>query len=144
MIIEIGLRRYKDAILTGKQIIKLRPMNAGHFATVGLLYEKTGDTLAAEKYLKTSLNLYNKMLDTLNVNSKGYKTTEIGKALNLIMLGQQQQGDAIYKRLYNEETNPSLKNIYQEYLKNKSKQQWLDKFFNGKANTVSEDPVKVK
>jgi tetratricopeptide (TPR) repeat protein len=110
------LKRYNDALLTGKRIIKLRPKIVTYRVIEGVVYEKTGDKLTAEKYYNQGLLIYNKLLDTMNSNNKMYKQLEFEKASDLIFLHQEQKGLSIIKDLYDKETDSRLKIMYRQFM----------------------------
>jgi len=64
-IFQNALKQYSNAIITGKQFLKLRPDQANMKLMVGEDYEKTGDTISSVKYYKDALTAYNKTLDTV-------------------------------------------------------------------------------
>jgi tetratricopeptide (TPR) repeat protein len=122
------LKRYADAIETGKQMIKLRPRNAELKMEVGETYAKAGDTTAAMPYFKSALNIYNKVLDTMSGNNDLYKTLKMEKAFDLIILHQEQQGYNMLNEIVANERNRNYKVLYQQMLTLKR-----EDILNGKA-----------
>ncbi len=100
---QVHLKQNDSAIITGKQIIKLKPKNALITYEIGELYEKTGDTVTSVEYYKHALVILNAVLDTMNVKSVDYHFLRLNKAVVLILLGQQKAGDDILRDSYNNE-----------------------------------------
>ncbi len=69
---QVHLKKNDSAIVTGKQIINLRPHNAFITYQIGQLYEKIGDTVTSVKYYKHALSILDAALDTMNVKSEKY------------------------------------------------------------------------
>jgi tetratricopeptide (TPR) repeat protein len=101
---QVRLKHNDSAIITGKQIIKLKPKNALITYEIGELYEKTGDTVTSIEYYKRALVILNTVLDTMNVKSVNYNFLRLNKAVVLILLGQEKAGDDILRDSYNNET----------------------------------------
>lgn len=113
---ETQLQQYKNAMLTGKQMIKLRPDNVETMVSVGSACERAGDTLLSAKYYGRALLILDKVLDTMSVKNNAYKTLQIGKAIDLILLHQPQKGYGIFKNISEKETDPNLKQYFQSLL----------------------------
>ncbi len=140
MMYETELKQYKNAVLTGKQMIKLRPMSPELYGNVGFICEKEGDATSSRQYFERSLVLYDQQIDAMKLKDNSYKNAEIGKAINLVMLGKEQQGGAIYKNLYIVETDTVYKQLYTKYM-NMSKKDWLD-LIDGRGQTTSTNAIK--
>ncbi|MGZ3766682.1 MAG: tetratricopeptide repeat protein [Mucilaginibacter sp.] len=119
---QVHLKNNDSAILTGKQIIKIRPHNAFITYQIGGLYEKTGDTVTSVYYYKRALVILDAALDTLNTKSWKYNWVKLNKAVVLILLDQKKAGDDIIEDLYNTETLNSNKQYYLSILKMTRKQ----------------------
>jgi len=133
------LKKYGDAIVTGKRLIALKPNDVNIKLMVGEDFEKLGDTIASVKYYNDALSGYNKILDTMNVNNKAYSSFLSSTAIDLILLNRQKEGYAILKTMAEKETDPYLKQMYEQYLK-MSRNDWL--FWNIKKNIAYSNPVK--
>lgn len=111
------LKQYNKAILTGKQMIGLRPQNASLKFIVGETYEKMGDTITSAEYYRSSLSMLNNILDTIKVSdNKNYKSTVVNKAIVLILLNQPEKGHNILRELYAKEANESYKQMLQMFI----------------------------
>jgi tetratricopeptide (TPR) repeat protein len=101
---QIRLKQYDSAIVTGKQILKVKPHNAFITYQIGELYEKLGDTVTSVEYYKHALSILDTALDTMNVKNEKYNWVKLNKAIVLILLGQKKAGDTIIQDVYNNET----------------------------------------
>jgi tetratricopeptide (TPR) repeat protein len=111
------LKQYNKAILTGKQMMGLRPQNASIKFIVGETYEKMGDTITSAEYYRSSLSMLNNILDTIKVSdNKNYKSTMVNKAIVLILLNQPEKGYSILKDLYNKENSENYKSTLQTFM----------------------------
>lgn len=111
------LKRYKDAAVTGQQLIKLKPLNASIKYMVGETYDRMGDTITSAEYYRSSLSMLDNMLDTMKASdNKIYKSAIVNKAIVLILLNQPEKGHNILKELYAKETNESYKRMLQMYI----------------------------
>jgi len=108
------LKRYSDAISTGKQMVVLSPNNAELKVELGEVYAKTGDTVKAMQSFKSGMAIYNKVLDTMRTTNDWYKTLKMESAVNMIILGQQQKGQAILNELFTNERDRNMKHLYQQ------------------------------
>jgi tetratricopeptide (TPR) repeat protein len=113
---ENDLKRYKDAIVTGTQMMRLIPQSASLKYMIGEVYERMGDTITAVEYYKTSLSMLNNLLDTMSTKDRHYRTGRGDKAIVLILLHQEKQGQQILKDLYESETDKIDKSMIQDYL----------------------------
>jgi len=110
------LRQYDKAILTGKQMVRLRPKNVDVLISVGDVYERRGDTVTSLQYFNRGLSIYNAILDTMKVINKSYKTTQVGKAIALILLHQPDKAKAILTELYYKEPDANYKQLYRHFM----------------------------
>ena len=106
---QVYLKQNDSAIVTGKQIIRIRPNNAYYTYRIGELYEKTGDSITAIGYYKHALSIFNAALDTMDRNSWRYNFAKLEKAVVLILLGQKNAGDSVINELLSAETIDSNK-----------------------------------
>lgn len=75
------LKKYSSALKTATELNRLRPNMPEYYVTVGMLAEKTGDTISCNKYYKDGLAHFNNILDTMNEKSKNYGTFMMDKAI---------------------------------------------------------------
>jgi tetratricopeptide (TPR) repeat protein len=101
---QVNLKQNDSAIITGKQILKVKPHNAFITYQIGELYEKLGDTITSVEYYKHALSILDTALDTMNVKNEKYNWVKLNKAIVLILLGQKRAGDKIIQDVYNNET----------------------------------------
>jgi tetratricopeptide (TPR) repeat protein len=111
------LKRYQDALITAKELLRLAPNNATVKYHVAGIFYKTGDTTRARAYCQEYLNYCDKKLDTMSVKNRHYKDIQLEKGLVLIFLDQQQKGREIFKTLYEKETDDSMKDMYLLYMR---------------------------
>jgi tetratricopeptide (TPR) repeat protein len=98
--IQYASKQYANALVTGKEMVRLRPKDAIVKYLVGKIYDKTGDTIHARLYYEDYLNYCNRILDTMSKSNKQLKSIELQKALVLILLNRPQQGHEILNKLY--------------------------------------------
>ena len=111
------LKRYQDAVITAKELLRLAPNDATTKYLVAGVFYKTGDTTRARAYYQEYLSYCDKRLDTMSVKNRHYKDTQLQKGLVLILLDQQQKGREIFKTLYEKETDDSMKDMYSLYMR---------------------------
>jgi len=133
------LKQYANALITSKHLLNLRPKNVEIKVWGAEACERAGDSISAVKYYKSSLSTYNQILDTMSVKNPSYKVLEMEKATDLIMLNQPNEGYGMLKELYNNETNPNYKRMYQG-LMNMTRHDFL--YPEEKINVISEGPIK--
>ena len=121
------LRRYDEAIIAIKNIIRLRPDANDFYLMGGIFYEKIGDTVSSRNYFQKSLAICTKVLDTMNVKNIAYSMLVINKAINQIMLGQQTKGDLLLKQIYENQTDSSQKEWIHLFI-NKNKYELIELF----------------
>jgi tetratricopeptide (TPR) repeat protein len=130
------LKRYTDAITTGKQMIEHAPNNAEMKVELGEVYTKISDTVSAKQYFKSGMVIYNKVLDTMRKDKELYNSLKMESAVDLIILGEQEKGQAILNELFTNEKNRNVKHLYQQLMSLTK-----DDMLNGKAimgNAASE------
>lgn len=118
--IQYSLQKYADALVTGKEMIRLAPKDMLIKLIVGKAYDQTGDSVQAKSYYKDYLYYCDGKLAFMPANDKERKQTELQKALVLILLNEPQQGHAILSKLYNESDNDDMsraKDIYGLYMR---------------------------
>jgi tetratricopeptide (TPR) repeat protein len=119
------LKQYDKAIVTTKNLIRIRPMAPDLHVTCGILYERIGDTISAPLDFQKALSLYNDVLDTMNVSNRDYDMLFMNRAVDLIMLGKQIEGNVLLKQLYNRQTDDAFKDLTLS-LMNKNKKELLE------------------
>ena len=92
------LKRYKDALVSGKQMLRLTPHDQTIKFLMGKIYDKLGDTVRARVYYKDYLLYCDRTLDTMSTSNKQRKGIEEYKAITLIMLGQRQRANDMADR----------------------------------------------
>ena len=127
------LEQYDKALLTTKQLLRLKPNAPDYYLSIGMLYEKTGDTTSANKYFHTGLSLYNNLLDTMSTKNKSYNILLMNKSLNLILVGQEKKGNEILKQLYDRQIDETFKEFYSSFM-NKSRKEIIDNYINRKPS----------
>lgn len=118
------LHQFDKATLVYNNLLRLQPNNGRLYLMRGSLYEHIRDTISAQKDFQTSLKIYNSILDTMSSKNRDYSAVLFDKALLLIMLDQQEQGNRLLKRLCNEEKNKTMKEVICSYV-NKTKKELL-------------------
>ncbi|HEY4326168.1 MAG TPA: hypothetical protein VGN20_19430 [Mucilaginibacter sp.] len=138
-LIQNTMKQYDSALVTSKQILKLRPKNVDIQLMVGTAYERAGDTVSAAKYYTSTLLTYNNILDTMSIKNEAYKTLKVGKAITLIMLHQDKKGYDMFKELYTTETDPNYKPMYQNFI-GLTRHDFL---YGPEEKVTSEDPIPI-
>jgi len=104
-----SLREFDKAILAINNCIRIVPNANDLYLTGGILYAKTGDSTLSKKYFEKSLAILNPVLDTMNVNNSNYLMLLGNKAVNLIMLGKDNQLNELINKLPDAQTDLELK-----------------------------------
>ena len=65
LIAQNSLKKFVEALVTAKQMIKIRPEVYYVNTQVGMAYDRTGDTATAITYYKKALVIVNKLLDNM-------------------------------------------------------------------------------
>jgi tetratricopeptide (TPR) repeat protein len=128
------LKQFDKAILTVNKLIQLRPSAHDLYMTGGILYEQIGDTISSKTYFEKSLTICNNVLDTMSNKNRDYEMLVSNKAINLIMLGQQEDANKILKALYDTRPDdPEYDNVTKKWIQslmNKNKAELMDTFIN--------------
>ncbi len=128
------LKQFGNAISTINKLIQLRPSAQDLYLTGGILYERIGDTISSKSYFEKSLTICFSVLDTMSNKDRDYEMLVTNKAINLIMLGQQERANKILQALYDtlpddpEYENVTKKGIHS--LMNKNKAELMETFIN--------------
>ena len=126
------LKQYEKSIVALQNLIRLRPDAHELYLNGGILYEIIGDTISSRQYFLKSLAICKRVLDTMNVNNPDYDMLATDMALNLIMLGQQKEGNTLLDKIYKSQTDSLLKEFTQSYM-NKSRHEIIDMIANPKT-----------
>ncbi|WP_147202350.1 hypothetical protein [Segetibacter aerophilus] len=119
------LKQYDKAIFTVNKLLQLRPSAHDLYLTGGILYERVSDTVASSVYFKKSLEICNRVLDTMNTENRDYEMLLGNKATNLIMLEDQKSANLLLKKFYDNQTDEEQKK-WLASLMNKNKKQLLE------------------
>jgi hypothetical protein len=83
-----------------------------------------GDSISGRNDFQTSVDIFNRLLDTMSYKNKNYPFILFDKALALIMLDQQENGNLLLKQLCETEKDKTLRAYFCFYL-NKTKKDLL-------------------
>jgi hypothetical protein len=108
-----------------KNLNRLKPEDPEYFMQIGLIYLKNGDTVLSKQYLSDAAMHYDKILDTMQTTTEGYKMLISNKAFNLILLGEEEKGKELVRQLYIDAKDIIYKKILASAL-NKSRKEILD------------------
>jgi tetratricopeptide (TPR) repeat protein len=125
LICQLTLNRFDDALGTVKNMNRIQPESPDYYVTIGILYDKKGDSGMAKTYYENAAIHYNKVLDTMRTGNKARGILLMNCGIDLILAGRKQQGEDILSRLYAGETEPAFKEVLASYM-NKSRQAILD------------------
>jgi tetratricopeptide (TPR) repeat protein len=139
---QASLNRFNDALVTAKNLIRIKPQSPDAHTAVGMIYWKTGDSVSAINHFTKASTLFDKILDTMSKSNKYYESALMNKAFNFILLGQQEKGNEILRELYNKQTDEDQKKMYEQFL-NKSRKEIIDDLFTHENSVSSSDP-KIK
>lgn len=139
IIFQNALKNYQGAITSINHCIRLRPDVYDLYLRGGVFYEKTGDTVSSNKYLREALRL---CLEKINHDQgKTFKeqgdydwyVVRIDQAIILKLLQEKDKADTLLKTLYSinptypQDTTDLRKSIL--FLLNSDKKQVLDSTF---------------
>jgi tetratricopeptide (TPR) repeat protein len=120
-----NIKQFDKALLAVNNLIRIRPSAHDFYLTRGFLYYRLANMKASKLDFQQALTICSKVLDTMSLKSKNYDYICLDKAISLVMLGQQSEGQVILKQIYNRQTDSSWKKYYGSYL-NKSPKQLVD------------------
>jgi len=126
------LKQYDKAIVTVNNLIRLKPNANDIYWNGGIIYEKIGDTVSSRFYFQKSLTICTKVLDTMNVNNKDYYMLVTNKAIDLIMLGHQTNGNLLLKEVFENQTDSFQKEMIHSFM-NRSKSEIIEMVSNRKV-----------
>jgi len=78
------------------------------YITKGGFYERIGDTLSSKKCFQKSLEICDKVLDTMTKTNRDYVMFVIDKATNMVMLGDSVKANNILQTLYDNQPDDSV------------------------------------
>ncbi|MGN6601600.1 MAG: tetratricopeptide repeat protein [Ginsengibacter sp.] len=128
---QLELNQFDSALATVKNLNRIKPESPDYFFLVGIIDYKMGDTISSQRFFQQSENRYESILDTMNTSSKQYRNMLMTKAVNLKIIGQQQEGNAILKTLLDSEKDDFQKEMINSMM-TESKERILDDFIQRK------------
>jgi len=139
---QLQLKRYNDALISAKQLVRIRPNAPEPYTIAGVLYCMLGDTVTSKEYFQNALIYDDKILDTMNKSNKErYATFLMGKAINLILIGEEEKGKTILRQLYEQPVfSGELDKMFKENLNsfiNKSRREIIASMLNPEADERS-------
>ena len=108
VIIYCNKAQYTKAIECNKNGLKSKPDLAESIMFMGLLYDKTKDTIRANIEYSKAIQLFNLRLKVSNKNSKANK---INRAISLILLGNEKGREDLNKLLIENPDDSILKDL---------------------------------
>jgi tetratricopeptide (TPR) repeat protein len=99
-------KQYDKALTASKQLIRIHPDVPDFYGRTGIIYEILGDSVSAHGYFVKAGELYDHVLDTMNTASPDYDMFVMTVGMNKVMMGQQKEGDAIIKQVYDRQKDP--------------------------------------
>ena len=118
------LKQFDNAIATINKLILLRPGAHDLYLQCGFLYERVNDTVSSKAYFTKSFTICSAVLDTMSYTNSDYDMILSNKAINLVMLGEQEQANKTFKKLYDRQSDENSKNMILSIM-NKNKIQLL-------------------
>jgi tetratricopeptide (TPR) repeat protein len=137
------LRQYNKAIIAINNLIRLQPYANVFYFNGGIIYEKIGDTISSRNYFQKSLAICTKVLDTMKVENRNYEMLVANKAVDLIMLGEKEEGNLLLIQVYENQTDKSQKAMALSFM-NKSKSEIVEMITNPPTESGESTPEEVK
>jgi tetratricopeptide (TPR) repeat protein len=122
------LKLYDRAITTVGNLIRLTPNAHDIYIVRGIFSEKIGDTISSSKDFSTSLEICNKVLDTMNLKHRDFEMITMNKGVNLILLNRSNEANVVLLKLSKTQSEGELKNITLSMI-NSSKKKLIDKYY---------------
>lgn len=119
---QLQLKQFDKALETSKSLLKIKPNVPEYIVMTGMIYDQIGDTISSKEYFAQAAKIYNNILDTMTKTNKNYDGYLMNKAVNLILLGQQEKGNEILKQVYHDKKNEADREMVSMFI-NKSKQE---------------------
>jgi tetratricopeptide (TPR) repeat protein len=126
-----NLKQFEKSVLAATNLIRLEPNAHDIYIIRGIFYEKIGDSISSTKDFTKSLNICNKVLDTMKTNNQDYELIMMNRGVNLILLNKNDEADIFLKRINDLQKEGELKNITQSMI-GMNKFQLIDKYYSGK------------
>ncbi len=112
---QLGLT--SNAFETLKILEKLKPRNPDLKVTAGIFIELSGDSVKArEKFIQAD-QIYTTMLDTLSTEADPFQTIMTNKAVNLKLLGRENEGNKILKDISSKISDENFKELIDNFTK---------------------------
>jgi tetratricopeptide (TPR) repeat protein len=108
---QLQLKQFDNALMTAYNLKRIKPNAPDYYGTIGMLYHIKGDMVSSRKYFTEAATRYDKILDTMSTTDKYRDMLLMNKAVNLVLLGQQEQGNQILKQLYQSQQNEAYKEM---------------------------------
>ena len=138
---QFSLNRLNDALITAKNLIRINPNNPESYVMTGGIYWKLEDSVSSIDHFTKAAVLFDKILDTMSTSNKTYETVLMNKAVNLILLDQQEKGNKILNELYSKQKDEAEKDMFRLFL-NKSKNQILNDLFMIDSDVTQAESIK--
>jgi tetratricopeptide (TPR) repeat protein len=126
-----SLKLLDKSVLAVTNLIRLEPNAHDIYILRGIFYEKMKDTISSRSDFTKSINICNKVLDTMKTNNKDYEFIMINKAVNLILLDRNNESDIFLKNFSNYQKESELKNITLSMI-GLNKFELIDKYYSGR------------
>lgn len=140
LLFQSSLNRFDDALVTVKNLIRLRPQDPDTYMTAGSTYWMAGDSLQAMNHFTKASNLFDEMLDTMSTSNKSYQPALMDQAIALILIGNEEKGKKALTDLYNKQTNEDNKLVLKMFL-GKSRKQLLGGMYKPDTTLSESRPV---
>lgn len=125
---QLDIKQFDGALKTAFTLNRLKPEVPDYYVTTGLLYLLKNDSISAHKFFEKAAAQFNKVLDTMKESEENYKMILSNKALNLVFLGQETEGNKIFKNLYDNEKDEVARESIALFM-GKSRQEILNNMF---------------
>jgi hypothetical protein len=126
LFLQLYRKEYDSALKTAYIIDRLEPGIPDYNLLIGLIYDTKGDRILSKKYVAKTLQLYNEILDTLDATTERYDNILMKKAVTLVLIGQESEGNQILNQIYHRRQNTELKEKVSLYL-NKTRSEMIDR-----------------
>lgn len=117
---QLQLKQFDKALITAFDLKRIKPNAPDYYVTIGMLYDIKGDTVLSKTYFAEAATCYDKILDTMSTSNKDRDMLLMNKAVNLVLIGQQGQGNKILKQLYDRQHDEAYREMIALFM-NKTK-----------------------
>lgn len=124
-------KQFDSALKTAKNLSRIKPGAPDYYVIIGVLNDLTGDSVSANKFYSEASTRYNAILDTMSSSNKEFDILSMNKAINLVLIGQQQRGNEILIKLYKKQNDSNYKELIASFM-NKSKKKIMELYTNNK------------